>query len=174
MLILQPTKAKGPQFWRRGAAYCILRDAAEIGRIDISGTPKRDGEAQITLREQVFDCRIHITGRAHWTWVESRWLMYSEGAVLHGATWEGGRKFLTEAESGQPPLLLRKSTFGSFAIERASDQVRVGEIKRIRARLLPKPVVERIVLDMSIDLQETFEVMLLWVAVQDEYRSDSG
>ena len=141
-----------------------MRDDAEIGRIDISGSPKRDGEARIFLREHSFECRIHITGKAPWTYVPSRWVMYSGVTALHGATWESGKTFLTEDEAGQEPVRLRRDNFsGSCAVERASDQRRIGEIRYVSARLLPKPVGLRIVSDINLALQETFEALLLYL-----------
>jgi hypothetical protein len=171
-LTLAPAAPKGPWYWRPGAAFAIMHNEAQIGRIDIHGNPKRDGEAQISLREQVFDCRIHITGKAHWTWVPARWVMYSDGNVLHGAISESGKTFLTNNEPGQQPLRLRREA-STFVIERASDQSRVGAIRRMRARLVPKASGLRIVLETSIDLPETLEVLLLWLVVQDDYQSGS-
>jgi hypothetical protein len=171
MLTLHSTKTLNRgSIWRPGEAFAIVRDDAEIGRIDISGAPERDGAARISLREQTFECRIHITGKRRWTYVPSRWMMYSGDTVLHGATRESGTTFLTEDEVGQEPIRLRRSNFGgSCTIERASDQRRVGEIRKVRGRLLPKPVGLRIVSDMSPDLAETFEVLLMWIYVQDLY-----
>jgi hypothetical protein len=147
-------------------------DEADIGRIDISGSPKRDGEARITLREQVFGCRIHITGNAGWRHVPSRWVMYSGEIAVHAATWESGKAFLIEREADQEAVWLRREKYGgSFAVERASDQQRIGEIKWVKPRLLPKPTPRRIVSDIRVDVRETFEVMLLWILVQDDYRS---
>jgi hypothetical protein len=96
--------------------------------------------------------------------------MYSWDTALHGATRESGTSFSTEDEAGQEPIRLRRSKFGgSCTVERASDQRRVGEIRHVRARLLPKPAGLRIVSDISLDLAETFEVLLLWIHVQDLY-----
>jgi hypothetical protein len=171
-LTLAPAAAKGPWYWRPGAAFAIMHNEAQIGRIDIHGNPQRDGEAQISLREQVFDCRIHITGQAHWNWVPARWVMYSGSQVLHGAIPESGKTFFIDNEPGQQPLRLRREA-STFVVERASDQTRVGAIRRTRGRLVPKPAGPRIVLETSIDLPESLEVMLLWVVVQDEYQSGS-
>jgi len=168
MLILHTTAAKRGSFWRPGAAFAIVRDDAEIGLIDISGAPERDGEARISLRERSFECRIHITGKKRWTYVPSRWVMYSGDTALHGAICESGTSFLTDDEEGQEPIRLRKGLIGgSFTVERTSDQRRIGEIKQLRPRLLPRPRALRIVSDMSVDLPETFEVLLLWIYVQD-------
>ena len=96
--------------------------------------------------------------------------MYSGDTALHGATCESDTSFLTDGEEGQEPIRLRRERFsGRCMVERASDQQRVGEIKRVRPRLLPKPVGLRIVSDMSVDLAETFEVLLLWIYVQGLY-----
>jgi hypothetical protein len=171
-LILEPTTVKRPSFWRPGVAFAIMRDDAAIGRVDISG--RRDGEAQITLRERVFDCRMLITGRAHWNYVTSRWVMSSGGIVVHGATWESSKTFLTENEPELQRLWLRRDTFTSFAVVRASDEARVGEIRWEKRPPPAKPFPRRVVLDASLELPETFEVLLLWIVVQDDYRSNSG
>jgi hypothetical protein len=173
MLTLALTAQKGSSFWLPGRAYAIMRDAAQIGRIDINGNPKRDGEAQITLRDQVFECRIHVTGKKHWTWVPARWVMYSDGNVRHAASPESAKTFLTENETAQPALWLRRAGSNWSVIERASDR-KIGEIRWVRGRLVPRPAGPRISLETSVELPETFEAMLLWIAVQDEYQSDSG
>jgi hypothetical protein len=114
---------------------------------------------------------IHITGKAHWTCVPSRWAMYSADAALHVATWESARTFLIDDEKGLEPLRFRRETFGgSFAVERAADRARVGQIRWVKRRLPPKLTPFRAVLDTSLDLTETFEV-LLRIVVQDALRS---
>ena len=98
--------------------------------------------------------------------------MYSGDTALHGATWESARRFLTDQDEVREPLRLRRENFGgSFAIERAFDQTPVGMIRWERRRLLPKPAPLRIVLDTSLELPETFEVLLLWIVVQDDLRN---
>lgn len=68
MLILHSTNTlKRGSIWRPGAAFAIVCDDAEIGRIDINGAPEQDGAARISLRERSFECRIHITGKKRWT-----------------------------------------------------------------------------------------------------------
>ena len=57
------------------------------------------------------------------------------------------------------------------AIERGPDTAGIGEIRRVRGRLLPKPAAPRIELETSIELPRTLEVFLLWIVVQDEFRS---
>jgi hypothetical protein len=140
MLILHSTNSlKRGSIWRPGAAFAIVCDDAEIGRIDINGAPERDGAARISLREQAFECRIHITGKKRWTYVPARWVMYSGDTALHGATCESNTSFLTEDEASQEPIRLRRHFSGPSTLERASDQQRVGAIREVRARLLPKP-----------------------------------
>jgi hypothetical protein len=169
MLVLLPAAPKRSSFWAPGAAFTMRRADAEIGRIDLSGSPRRDGEAEIWLRDRGFKCRIHVTGRARLAHVPSQWVM-SEGEIaLHAALWESGRTFLIE---GQDQLRLRRRAFGgAFAIERASQPEQVGEIRWLKGRLLPKPEPRRIEIETSIELPESLEVFLLWIAVQDEFRS---
>ena len=174
LMILHPAAAKRGSIWRPGAAYTIVRDDAEIGRIDVNGTPERDGAGRISLREHSFECRIHRTGKKRWTYVPARWVMYSGDTALHGATCESNTSFLTEDEASQEPIRLRRHFSGPSTLERASDQRRVGEIREVRARLLPKPRALRIVSDITSDLAETFELLLLWIYVQDLYDRDTG
>jgi len=165
MLVLFPAKPERSTIWAPDLAFAIRRDDAEIGRIELSGSPKRVGEASIRLGDRRFDCRVHITGRKQWTYVPSRWVMYAGEAELHAAVRESGTTFLME---GPDALRLRRPTFGgTFAIERVSDAARLGEIRWLRPRLVPKPEPQRILLDTSIELPETLEVFLLWIAAQD-------
>jgi hypothetical protein len=98
--------------------------------------------------------------------------MYADGNVLHAAAPESGKTFLTENEDGQAPLLLRREGADWSVIERASER-QIGKIRSVRGRLVPKPVGPRIILETNVALPETFEVLLLWIAVQDEYQSGS-
>ena len=168
MLIFVSTSVKRSAFWAPEAAFTIVRDDAEIGRVDLTSSPK-GGKARISLRERSFECRIHITGKAHWNYVPSRWVMYSADATLHGATRESARTFLIDGEEGLEPLRLRVGN--PTAIERAVDRAKVGEIKGLKRLLLPKFRPHRVGLDASLDLPETFEVLLLWIVVQNDLRS---
>jgi hypothetical protein len=167
-LIFESTAVKGWAFWTPAAAFTIVRADAEIGRVDLTTRPK-GGEAKISLRGRSFECRIHITGKAHWTHVPSRWVMYSADAALHGATWESARTFLIDGEEGLEPL--RLSLGGPTTIERAGDRARVGEIRGLKRLLLPKYRPPQVVLDTSLDLPETFQVLLLWIVVQSDLRN---
>jgi len=171
MLVLLPA-APAPErssFWAPGAAFSIRRADVEIGRIDLSGRPKRDGDGKIRLGDRDFDCRIHVTGRARLAYVPSRWLMSEGDVALHAAVWEGNRKFLVE---GPDPLrLVGRGFVTTFAIERAAEAQPIGEIRWVRGRLLPKPSAQRIELETRIELPETLQVFLLWIAAQDEFRS---
>ena len=175
MLTLQMTAVKRRSLWREGTAYAILRDDTKIGRIDISGRPQRDGEAQIEIGELVYQGRIQVTGKAHWTYVPSRWAMQSQGRDLHVAIWESGKTWVTEAEEGIEALRLRRAALtGVMSIEREADQTALGELKWLRARLLPKAVPQGVALETGLNLPETFHVFLLWLVVQDNYRNTDG
>lgn len=169
MLVLLPATPERRSFWRPSAAFAIRRADAEIGRIELSGAPARDGDGSIQLRDRHFECRIHFTGRARLAYVPSQWVMSEAAVALHAAVWESGRTFLIE---GQDQLRLRRRAFGgAFAIERAPEPEQIGEIRWVRGRLVPKPESPRIEIETSIELPESLEVFLLWIAAQDEFRS---
>jgi hypothetical protein len=58
-----------------------------------------------------------------------------------------------------------------MAIERPADQTQLGEIKWLKASLIPRAVGRRVGLGTSLELPETFEVFLTWIVVQDDYRN---
>jgi hypothetical protein len=167
MLGLEPAAVERSSFWSPGAAFSIIRDDAAIGRIDIGGP----SAARITIRDDTFECRINPTGKARWNYVPSRWVMCSGETLLHAATWESNKVILID---GEQPLRLLKESGSLFAVERALDQVRLGEIRWEKRQLVPKSVSIRVVFDMSLDLAERFEVFLLWVAAQDSFRRNFG
>src|ERR1700722_1354618 len=172
MLTLQPTAVPRSSFWSRDAAYKIERDETEIGRIDLFARSKENADAHIRIQGQTFEGHILITGRSRWAHVPSRWIMRLEGLDMHGAVWESGKTWVTEAEEGSERLRLRRSTFGgSIAIGREPAQTRLGEIKWLRARLLPKAIPRRLELETSLALPETLEVFLLWIVVADDFRN---
>lgn len=172
MLILLPAIPEKRSFWRPGVAFSIRRDDAEIGRIDISGAPKRDGDGKIRLGDRVFEGRIHVTGRARLAHVPSNWVMSEGGTALHAAVWESGKVFALEEADGL--RLRRQGFYASFVLERASEAEPLGTITWVRGRLLPKPEAPRIELATRVALPETLEVFLLWIAAQDEFRNSSG
>lgn len=65
----------------------------------------------------------------------------------------------------------RRAEGAAFAIERAPQPEPIGEIRWVRARLLPKPAPRRIGLETRIELPETLAVFLLWIAVQYDFRN---
>jgi hypothetical protein len=172
MLTLQPAAVPRSSFWSRDAAYKITRDETEIGRIDLFASPRENADAHIHIQGRAFEAHILITGRSRWAHVPSHWVMRLEGQDLHSAVWESGKTWVTEAEEGSERLRLRRSTFGgSIAIEREHDQTRLGEIKWLRARLVPKPIPRRLELETSLALPETLEVFLMWIVVADDFRN---
>ena len=172
MLTLQSTAVPRSSFWARDAAYTIAHDETVIGRIDLFASPRDNGDAHIQIQGQSFEGHILVTGRSRWAHVPSRWIMRLEGRELHGAVWENGKTWVTEAGEGSERLRLRRSAFGgSTAIEREHDQAQLGEIKWLKARLLPKPIPRRVGLETSLELPETFEVFLLWIVVEDDFRN---
>jgi hypothetical protein len=90
-----------------------MRDETEIGRIESIARPKENADAQIEIRGRPFEGRSHVTGKSHWNCRESRWVLHSEGRELHGAIWESGKTWLTEAEERVEQLRLRRSTLAA-------------------------------------------------------------
>lgn len=171
MLTLQPTAVPRSSFWSRDAAYTIARDATVIGRIDLFARPRENADAHIHIQGRAFDGHVLITGRPRLAHVPSRWIMRLEGRDLHGAVWESGKTWVTEPEEDRERLRLRRSTFGgSTAIEREHDQTLLGEIKWLRARLVPKAIPRHVELATSAGLPETLEVFLLWIVVEHDFR----
>ncbi len=169
MLTFRATEVKHPSFWQGGIAYAICHDDEPIGRVDIPGKSLTDGETRIELRGRAYGSRVQITGKAHWTYVPSRWAMRSDGRDLHAALWESGKTWLTEPDDATQPLRLRRSTFGGlFALERAADRTVLGEIRWLKPRLLPTPIPRGVGLETGLILPETLAVFLLWLVVQDD------
>jgi hypothetical protein len=162
MLVLQPTAPRRSSFWVPSAAFTILRGDAAIGRIELNGRPKRDGQAQIELGDDCFACRIHRTG---WASPDGpyRWVMYEGDAERHAAVCKSARLFLIDGPEG---LRLTRGGFRTaLVIERGSDGARVGEIDRVPDQL------DRIAVTTTLKLSERFEVFFLWLYAQDAFNS---
>ena len=162
MLVLQPTAPRRSSFWVPSAAFTILRVDAAIGRIDLNGRPKRDGQAQIELSDDCFECRIHRTG---WARPDGpyRWVMYARDAELHSAVCKSALLFLIDGPEG---LRLTRGSFRTaLVIERVSDGARLGEIDRVPNQL------NRITVTTTLKLAERFEVFFLWLYAQDAFNS---
>jgi len=172
MLILETTRVKNPSFWRADLSYAIKSADAAIGRIDLNAGANPDVAAEISIQEQTFQCRVHITAKPRWTYVPSRWVMYSGDAALHAATCESNKIFLVEGDERQESLRLVRGGLGaSYTIERASDAARVCEMNWIQPRLLPTPRARGLSVETKMDLAVTFEVFLAWIAVQNDFRN---
>jgi hypothetical protein len=162
MLVLQPTAPRRSSFWIPSAAFTILRGDDAIGRIELNGRPKRDGQAQIELRDDRFECRIHRTG---WARPDGpfRWVMYQGDAESHSAVCKSVRSFLIE---GPDELRLRRGAFRTtFVLERGANAEKLGEIDRMPDRLV------RLTLTTAFDLPERLAVFLLWLYAQDDFNS---
>jgi hypothetical protein len=81
MLVLVPAAPEQSSFWAPGAAFAIRRADAEIGRINLSGSPKRDGDARIRLGDRGFDCRIHENASASSRRPACGWIILSNGSL---------------------------------------------------------------------------------------------
>jgi hypothetical protein len=167
MLVFRPTKGEKSGYWVGRASYVALREEVAFGRIDCTDPPNGTGEGLITIGEAQFPCRIHTAGRARWAHMPADWVMYDGDARLHVARPESGRTYLVEGGDGFEALRLRMEGLGArFAIEPATDRMRIGEMIWTRAKLLPKPQQSHMALRTTPELPERLTMFLAWVGLQ--------
>jgi hypothetical protein len=102
MLTMKRSGADRSTFLDRWETHVLLRDAAEIGRIEIHAN-----EGHVTVQGSQFHCRIHPTARQRLTFIPARWVMYAGETELHAARPEGARTFLVDEVPGLGLLRLR-------------------------------------------------------------------
>src|SRR4051812_9150896 len=107
MLVFKPTPGQTSTYSVQHASYLALRDDVAFGRIDCCDRADGTGDGLISIRDARFECRIHIAGKARWTYVPAEWVMYSGERKLHIARPDGGRTFLVEGGDLWGPLRLR-------------------------------------------------------------------
>jgi hypothetical protein len=136
MLTMKRSGADRSTFLDRWETYILLRDDAEIGRIEIHAN-----EGHVTVQGSQFHCRIHPTARQRLTFIPARWVMYAGNTELHAARPEGARTFLVDEVPGLGLLRLRAEGLlrAGYAIDRMPDERRIGEARFLRGRLLPRP-----------------------------------
>jgi hypothetical protein len=173
MLRLEPARGKRRGLLSNADAYNIFCDDEDaIGRIDLVGEGESENDALITMRDQTFEGRIYITGKGRWAHVPSRWVLNAQGNELHAATWESAKTWLTAAEPATEALLLRRGSFNpTITVEHAANKNMVAGIRWRRAQIVPKRVGQRLAIESTIELSETFQLFLLWVVVMDDYRN---
>jgi hypothetical protein len=165
MLIMKRSGADRSTFLDHWETYVLLRDDAEIGRIEINA----DG-GHVTVEGGQFQCRIHPAARPPLAYVPARWVMYTGERELHVARPEGARTFLVDEAPGLGLLRLRREgllSVAGFAIDRMPDERRIGEVRFLRGRLLPRPRAPQYQFETEQDLPVTFEIFLAWIVVQD-------
>jgi hypothetical protein len=170
MLIMKRSGADRSTFLDHWETYVLVRDDDEIGRIEIHAN---EGFAFVQGSE--FQCRIHLAAKPRLAFVPARWVMYLGEKELHAARCEGAGKFLVDEAPGLGLLRLRRYgllSVAGFSIDRMPDEKRIGEVKFLRGRLLPRPRAPQYQLETEQDLPVTFEIFLAWIVVQDGL--DSG
>jgi hypothetical protein len=163
MLIMKRSGADRSTFLDHWETYVLLRDDAEIGRIEI-----HTNEGHVTVQGSQFHCRIHPTARQRLTFIPARWVMYMAETELHAARPEGPRTFLVDEVPGLGLLRLRPEGLlrAGYAIDRMPDERRIGEVRFLRGRLLPRPRAPQYQLETEQELPVTFEIFLAWIVVQ--------
>ena len=159
MLIIKRSGADRSTFLDRWETHLLLRDDSEIGRIEICAPGRHDIQGHVTVEGSQLQCRVHPA---------ARWVMYSGESELHAARREGVRTFLVEGPPGLGLLRLRREGFlgYGFALDRMADESRIGDVRYLRGRLLPKPRAPQYQLETTQALPATFEIFLAWIVMQ--------
>ena len=167
MLVFSPTQGEKSSYWVLRASYLARKHDLEFGRVDCCDPTDGAGQGLVSIRGETFECRVHITGKGRWAHVPADWVMYRDGAIQHVARPESGRRYLVEGGGDQPPLRLRLEGLGArFAIEPATERMRIGEMIWTRAALVPRPRQAHMVLQTTPELPERLSMFLAWVGLQ--------
>jgi hypothetical protein len=163
MLIMKRSGADRSTFLDHWETYVLLRDDAEIGRIEIHAN-----EGHVTVKGGQFNCRIHPAARQRLTFIPARWVIYTGETELHTARPEGARTFLVDEVPGLGLLRLRREGLlgAGYVIDRMPDERRIGEVRFLRGRLLPRPRAPQYQLETEQELLATLEIFLAWIVVQ--------
>jgi hypothetical protein len=168
MLVMRRSGADRSTFLDTWETHVLLRDDAEIGRIEICAPGRHPIQGHVTVQGSQFQCRIHATAKPRLAFVPARWVMYDGDSELHSARPEGARTFLVDEAPGLGLLRLRREgVLGhGFAIDRMPDEERIGQVTFLRGRLVPRPRAPQYQLETTRALPDTFEIFLAWIVVQ--------
>jgi hypothetical protein len=174
MLIIKRSGADRSTFLDRWETHVLLRDDSEIGRIEVCAPGRHAVQGQVTVEGSQYQCRIHQTAKPRLTFVPARWVMYSGETELHAATPEGARTFRIDDVPGLGLLRLRREgvVHTGFAIDRMPDERRIGDIRFLRGRLVPRPRAPQYQLETTQYLPVTLEIFLAWIVVQSGLGDD--
>jgi hypothetical protein len=167
MLMIRRSGADRSTFLDTWETHVLLRDDAEIGRIEICAPGRHEIQGHVSVQESKFQCRIHATGKPRLWFVPARWVMYDGDTELHSARPEGARTFLVDGPPGLNLLRLHRERLlgAGFAIDQMPDERRIGQVAFLRGRLIP-PRAPQYRLETTQALPATFEIFLAWIVVQ--------
>jgi hypothetical protein len=174
MLVIKRSGADRSTFLDKWETHVLLRDDAEIGRIEICAPGRHAIQGHVAVEERQFQCRVHLTGSPRLAHVPARWVMYDGDKELHSARVEGVRTFRVDGPPGLEWLRLRREGLLGlgFAIDRMPDERRIGQVAFVRARLIPRPRAQQYHLETTEALPATFEIFLAWIVVQSGLEGD--
>ena len=167
MLVIKRSGADRSTFLDRWETHVVVRNDAEVGRIEIAAPGSHTIDGHVTFQGKQFQCRIHPGARPH----PARWIMSMGDTELHVATQEDSRTFLIDGVPGLGLLRLRREGIvgAGYGLVRVPDERRIGEVRFLRGRLIPKPRAPQYELEATQSLPETLEIFLAWIVVQGAF-----
>src|SRR5215469_15955272 len=83
MLVIGRSGADRSTFLDRWETHILLRDDAEIGRIEICAPGRHPIQGHVTVHGSPFQCRVHLTGKPRLGYVPARWVMSDGDTELY-------------------------------------------------------------------------------------------
>ena len=146
----------------------VVRNDAEVSSIEIAAPGSHTIDGHVTFQGKQFQCRIHPGARPH----PARWIMSMGDTELHVATQEEFQDVPDRRSSRELGLLRlrREGIVGAgYGLVRVPDERRIGEVRFLRGRLIPKPRAPQYELEATQSLPETLEIFLAWIVVQGAF-----
>jgi hypothetical protein len=174
MLTIKRLGADRSTFLDRWETHALLRDDAEFGRMEICAPGTHPNTALLTIQDDHYECRVHFTGKRGLTFMPGRWVMYAGETELHAARREDVGTFLIDNIPGSGSFRLRRNGLlaTGFTIDRMPDEKRIGDVRYLRGRIIPRPRAPQYLLEIQ-GLPVTLEIFLAWIVAQNGYEAGS-
>jgi len=115
-----------------------------------------------------------VRGKRGLTFMPGRWIMCAGETELHAARHEDAGTYLIDDVPGSGSLRLRRNGLlrAGFTIDRMPDEKRIGDVRYLRGRIIPRPRAPQYLLEIQ-GLPVTLEIFLAWIVVQYGYEAGS-